>query len=169
MMYLCVFRLNESTYGILQDMTLYAMALRHRKWVLLPSKYGTEGVAELTQGRKDKSFALTPTRVAKVGRGPTAELHSIDMSVISEKRAGHRLFTGDERPAEGHESPRKSVDQSKVKATVESVDRVEADVVDSVADETISLAECSGGEVESVESGPETDLSSSVSEGPPFA
>ncbi|CAI8592965.1 unnamed protein product [Vicia faba] len=114
MMYLCVFRLNESTYGILQDMTLYAMALRHRKWVLLPSKYGTEGVAELTQGRKDKSFALTPTRVAKVGRGPTAELHSIDMSVIIEKRAGHRLFTGDERPAEGHESPRKSVDQSKV-------------------------------------------------------
>lgn len=61
---------------------------------------------------------------------------------------------------------------------VESVDRVEADVVDSVADETISLAECSGGEVEyvdrgyfveSVESGPETYLSSSVSEGPPFA
>lgn len=30
---------------------------------------------------------------------------------------------------------------------MESVDRVEADVVDSVADETISLAECSGGEV----------------------
>ncbi|CAI8592962.1 unnamed protein product [Vicia faba] len=106
--------MSLSTYGILQDMTLYAMALRHRKWVLLPSKYGTEGVAELTQGRKDKSFALTPTRVAKVGRGPTAELHSIDMSVIIEKRAGHRLFTGDERPAEGHESPRKSVDQSKV-------------------------------------------------------
>lgn len=58
---------------------------------------------------------------------------------------------------------------------VESVDRVEADVVDSVADETISLAECSGGEVdrgyfvESVESGPDTYLSSSVSEGPPFA
>lgn len=40
----------------------------YQEWVLLPSKYGTEGVAELTQGRKEKSFALTPTRVAKVGR-----------------------------------------------------------------------------------------------------
>ncbi|KAK8946003.1 hypothetical protein KSP40_PGU006848 [Platanthera guangdongensis] len=38
------------------------------------------------------------------------------MSVINrimEKRAGQRLFTEDERPAEGHKLPRKSVDQNK--------------------------------------------------------